>query len=149
MAKIERLMKSLITTDGILIGTLLLSGSSGKSALGAPVSLKLAEPHFTVTQSFDSCLKWTGASGSQPNPFSLLVESFDRPESPMNSRYRSGSQSLFGRTYRYAPDATGLEGVPLQVWSTKSFGGSWQAAGRRDLSIHSVFGVSVRVRGER
>jgi hypothetical protein len=71
---------------------------------------------------------WTGPPGGQPNPFSLVVESFDRPETPMGGRYRSGSQSLFGRTYRYAADATGLEGVPLQVWSTKSFDGSWQAA---------------------
>jgi hypothetical protein len=40
---------------------------------------------------------------------------------------RQRSQSLFSRTYRYAPDAAGLEGVPIPVWTTKAFTASWAA----------------------
>jgi len=41
---------------------------------------------------------------------------------------RGQSQGLFRRAYDYAKDATGLSGVPIQVWSTKSFGAAWQAS---------------------
>jgi hypothetical protein len=48
---------------------------------------------------------------------------------------RSGRSSLFRRTYRYYNGpvdgtmafAIGLEQVPIQVWSTKAFSGSWAA----------------------
>jgi predicted small secreted protein len=40
---------------------------------------------------------------------------------------RKGRQSLFRRSYDYAADATGLERVPIQVWSTKGFQATWQA----------------------
>lgn len=39
---------------------------------------------------------------------------------------RGGGQGLFRRAYEYAPEASGLIGVPIQVWSTKSFSGSWR-----------------------
>lgn len=39
-------------------------------------------------------------------------------------RYGSGG-GLFQRPYYYAPDATGLEKVPIPVWSTKSFVADW------------------------
>jgi hypothetical protein len=42
---------------------------------------------------------------------------------------RNRGQSLFRRAYDYAPAAAGLSGVPIQVWSTKSFAATWQAAG--------------------
>ncbi|MFL5245432.1 MAG: hypothetical protein ACJ8FY_25325 [Gemmataceae bacterium] len=71
---------------------------------------------------------WSSASGSQVGPGSLLVEAFDRPETPMGDRSRTGSQGLFSRNYRYDDEMAGLEGVPVQVWSTKSFAASWQNA---------------------
>jgi hypothetical protein len=71
---------------------------------------------------------WTTAPGSQASPSGLLVEAFDRPETPMGDRFRTGSQGLFSRNYRYEGDAAGLEGVPVQVWSTKSFAASWQSS---------------------
>lgn len=53
-------------------------------------------------------------------------------------RAKSSRQSLFRRSYRYhvpevadatghIPFATGLEQVPIQVWSTKAFTASWSA----------------------
>src|SRR5262249_27735641 len=48
-----------------------------------------------------------------------------RPDtSPMGMR-RSRSTSLFRRTYEFEPDISGMRGVPIPVWSTKSFVASW------------------------
>jgi hypothetical protein len=86
---------------------------------------------------------WSVPPGSQSNPFGVLVSAFDRPETPMSARFRSGSQSLFGRSYHYAPEAVGVEGVPLQVWSTKSFEGALQAN-----SPPNLFQADLRATGE-
>ncbi|HEY1379619.1 MAG TPA: hypothetical protein VGF55_22640 [Gemmataceae bacterium] len=40
---------------------------------------------------------------------------------------RQGRQSLFRHSYDYAPGATGLRGVPIQVWTTKGFQADWAA----------------------
>ena len=40
---------------------------------------------------------------------------------------RVGSSSLFRQPYAYAEDASGLERVPIPVWSTRSFQASWRA----------------------
>ncbi len=40
----------------------------------------------------------------------------------------AGSPSLFRKPYAYAEDASGLEHVPIPVWSTRSFQASWRAA---------------------
>ncbi len=49
-----------------------------------------------------------------------------RPDSGYGGLGRARSQSLFRRAYSYTPDASGLEGVPIQVWSSKSFTASWE-----------------------
>jgi hypothetical protein len=41
---------------------------------------------------------------------------------------RSRSQGLFHRAYDYTADAAGMVGVPIQVWSTKSFQSRWESA---------------------
>jgi len=56
---------------------------------------------------------------------STLVGWMARPMNVFGGTGRAGSQSLFRRTYDYAPDAAGVEGVPIQVWATKSFTASW------------------------
>jgi hypothetical protein len=62
-----------------------------------------------------------GASGVE-------VTWLGRPEPfGMGGMGRQRSQGLFRRAYEYAPDATGLEGVPIAVWSTKAFTASWEA----------------------
>jgi hypothetical protein len=40
---------------------------------------------------------------------------------------RVGSSSLFRKPYAYAEDASGLERVPIPVWSTRTFQASWRA----------------------
>jgi hypothetical protein len=63
------------------------------------------------------------------NPHSTVVTWMGRPENSYGGTGRAaGSPSLFRRAYVYADDASGLEGVPIQVWSTKTFTASWQAA---------------------
>jgi hypothetical protein len=41
---------------------------------------------------------------------------------------RATTPGLFRRAYEYTPNATGLKGVPIQVWATKSFAASWRAS---------------------
>jgi hypothetical protein len=40
---------------------------------------------------------------------------------------RKGRQSLFRRSYDYEPMASGMQHVPIQVWSSKGFQATWQA----------------------
>jgi hypothetical protein len=58
---------------------------------------------------------------------SVLVSWLGRPDSSFGGSNRTRSQSLFRRSYEYADDATGLIGVPIQVWSSKSFTARWEA----------------------
>jgi hypothetical protein len=72
---------------------------------------------------------WTANVNANPNtprnPYSTVVTWFGSPENTWGN-VGGGSPGLFRRAYDYAPDATGLVGVPIQVWSTKSFNASWQ-----------------------
>jgi hypothetical protein len=62
---------------------------------------------------------------------------------------RTGSRSLFNRPYEYAPAATGLERVPIPVWSIRSFTASWRtplpdqppilATGRDDKDLNTLY----------
>jgi hypothetical protein len=66
------------------------------------------------------------AAGPDTPAPSVVVSWFGRPDPNFGGSNRARSQSLFRRTYEYAPDATGLKGVPIQVWSTKSFTATWE-----------------------
>src|SRR5205807_10559021 len=70
---------------------------------------------------------WVLSPASDKNECSTVVSWLGRTTS-MNAGLRRGSaQSLFRRAYDYAPDAAGLVGVPIQVWSAKSFTATWDA----------------------
>lgn len=56
----------------------------------------------------------------------VVMSWLGRPETDRFGRTGRG-QSLFRRAYDYDPAASALRGVPIQVWSTKSFTASWQA----------------------
>jgi hypothetical protein len=58
---------------------------------------------------------------------SVALSWLGRPETGWGGYGRQRSQGLFHRAYDYAEDAHGLSGVPIPVWSTKSFMASWQA----------------------
>jgi hypothetical protein len=73
-----------------------------------------------------------------PKDASPLVSWMDRPETNSYGSGRSRGQSLFRRTYDYETDAAGLRGVPIQVWSTKSFAASWEAPAQRSLISHKL-----------
>ncbi len=87
-----------------------------------------------------------GPEETDPKKFSPLVGWMGRPEDTWNGG-RGGSQGLFRRAYNYAPDLSkeykdqpagaGLLGVPIQVWSTKSFSASWFHVIREDELIEA------------
>lgn len=68
---------------------------------------------------------WAKTPGEEDKASTVLLSWMGKPDESYGGMGRSRSQSLFRRTYNYAPAATGLEGVPIQVWSMKSFDGSW------------------------
>lgn len=63
-----------------------------------------------------------------------VVSWLGRPET---DRYgaRTRGQSLFRRAYDYEAAGTGLRGVPIQVWSTKSFTGTWLSPANPDQPL--------------
>lgn len=68
---------------------------------------------------------WAPPAGDKKSS-PILLSWMGRPDSSWGGTGRAHSQSLFRRAYDYAPDATGLRSVPLQVWSTKTFTATWQ-----------------------
>src|SRR5262249_46816946 len=79
------------------------------------VGLEPASPDWAVA----------GEAG-KPNA-SVLVSWLGRPDSGFGGTDRGRSQTLFRRSYDYDTDARGLKGVPIQVWSSKSFTARWEA----------------------
>jgi hypothetical protein len=69
---------------------------------------------------------WAAVKSDPSRDASVVVTWMGRPEVGFGGTGRAGSQSLFRRTYEYEPAATGLRGVPIQVWTTKSFTASWE-----------------------
>jgi hypothetical protein len=65
-----------------------------------------------------------GAEEKDPKKYSPFVSWMGRPDENMYGGH-GGSQGLFRRAYNYAPESSGLVGVPIQVWSTKTFSASW------------------------
>jgi len=63
------------------------------------------------------------------NPFSADQVSWlgrPDPDGP-GAMGRSGSQGFFRRPYSFADEAKGIVGVPIPVWTTKSFIATWEA----------------------
>lgn len=83
--------------------------------------------HYTI--GIDPATEWVPeAAAGDARAANTVVSWLGRPETDrMYSRNRG--QSLFRRAYDYEPAAAGLHGVPIQVWSTKSFAASWQTVG--------------------
>jgi hypothetical protein len=62
-------------------------------------------------------------------PIEPTMSWLGRPEvSGMGAVGRGRAPSLFSRTYSYEPSAVGLRDVPIPVWTTRSFGASWETA---------------------
>ncbi|HZT80119.1 MAG TPA: hypothetical protein VFA26_07855, partial [Gemmataceae bacterium] len=80
--------------------------------------------HYTV--GVEPAEEWGAGAPAKDEP-GPLVGWMGRPENVYGGTGRGSSQSLFRRAYDYAPEAAGLEGVPIQVWATKTFSASWSA----------------------
>jgi hypothetical protein len=83
----------------------------------------------------------TEADANQANPYAALVSTMDRPDVGFGGMSRQGSGGLFRRAYEYDLEQGALVGVPLQVWSTKTFAASWQ---RRVPRAAKLFSASLR-----
>ena len=70
--------------------------------------------------------------GGQQNKDAPLVGWMGRPDNGWGGTGRTGAQSFFRRPYEFAPGASGLIGVPIQVWATKSFTASWAVRPQND-----------------
>lgn len=70
---------------------------------------------------------WAPAATETGPSSSVLMSWLERPAQDTYAGGRARGQSLFRRAYDYEPNAVALKGVPIQVWSTKSFAASWQA----------------------
>jgi hypothetical protein len=66
---------------------------------------------------------WTGPAPGGAPAWSGTVATMEGSE-PL---VRTGSQGLFRRAYEYAPEAAGLERVPIPVWATRTFTATWRA----------------------
>src|SRR5262249_47179301 len=57
----------------------------------------------------------------------VMVTWLGRPDTNVpGGMGRQRPASLFRRVYDYAPDATGLQQVPIPVWTTKAFTSAWE-----------------------
>jgi hypothetical protein len=69
---------------------------------------------------------WWGATA--PPASADVVSWLGRPEvDGPGAMGRPRAQTWSHRSYFYEPDAIGLSGVPIPVWTTKSFSASWEA----------------------
>jgi hypothetical protein len=82
-----------------------------------------------------------GAEEKDPKKFAPFVSWMGRPEDQMYGS-RGGSQGLFRRAYNYAPESSGLVGVPIQVWSTKTFSASWARPIKEDELVEARLEVA-------
>lgn len=80
---------------------------------------------------------WGGAP-PEDDAHSTLVGWMGRPDDSFGGAGKAGSLRLFRDAYDYAEDASGLEGVPLQVWATKSFSASWAVPMPPDAPLFSA-----------
>jgi hypothetical protein len=69
---------------------------------------------------------WARETPEEQQRASVVVSWLGRPEVSFGGYQRQRSASLFRRTYEYDHDAGGVIGVPIQVWSTKSFTANWE-----------------------
>jgi hypothetical protein len=81
-----------------------------------------------------------GAEERDPKKYGPFVGWMSRPDD--NNYGGRGSGSLFRRAYEYAPESSGLVGVPIQVWSTKTFSGSWYRPIKEDELVESRLEVA-------
>jgi hypothetical protein len=68
----------------------------------------------------------------QPGP---VIAWMGLPEDSLRGMYRTSGVSLLHRDYRIGLDAESLLGVPIQVWSTKSFTAQWQRSATGIIEI--------------
>lgn len=89
----------------------------------AILSPRIQDYTISMQPAMDS---WTKQQGENLPLNDVMVTWLGRPEDTGPGGIgRQNSTSLFRRTYDYAPDATALKSVPIPVWTTKAFTGTY------------------------
>jgi hypothetical protein len=83
--------------------------------------------HYTIGLE-PAASEWISPAQSKNANDSVVLSWMARPEVGYGGTGRAQAGGLFRRAYDYLPDANGLVGVPIQVWSTKSLAATWQAS---------------------
>ncbi|HEX5269590.1 MAG TPA: hypothetical protein VFW33_03835, partial [Gemmataceae bacterium] len=77
-----------------------------------------------------------------PRKYGPFVGWMNRPDEGFAVYGGHGSPGLFRRAYDYAPESSGLIGVPIQVWSTKTFSASWYHPIKEDELVEARLEVA-------
>ena len=107
--------------------------------------LALFSPNVKAyTVGFAPAPDWCGG-GKEDDDYGTLAGTINTPDNSMGGVDRPSSQSLFRRPYSYAPDAVALRGVPVPVWASRSFTGTWRAETQpgRMIEVVTPFGPSA------
>jgi hypothetical protein len=67
--------------------------------------------------------------------YRTLVSWYGVPEDSLGGFQRPGGVGLFGRSYRYGPDAQSLAGVPIQNWAMKGFSARWHGGAGPTIDV--------------
>jgi hypothetical protein len=82
----------------------------------------------SYTVGIEPALGAWGEAGAGRGGADVMITWLGRPDpTGQGSVGRQRVQTLFSRPYTYAEGATGLEGVPIPVWTTKAFTAAWEA----------------------
>ncbi len=82
-----------------------------------------------------------GPEERDPKKYGPFVGWMSKPDDNVYA-YGGHGPGLFRRAYDYAPESSGLIGVPIQVWSTKTFNASWARPIKEDELVESRLEVA-------
>jgi hypothetical protein len=83
-----------------------------------------------------------GPEERDPRKYGPFVGWMGKPDEGFYAYGGRGSPGLFRRAYDYAPESSGLVGVPIQVWSTKTFSASWARPIKEDELVEARLEVA-------
>jgi hypothetical protein len=82
--------------------------------------------HYTIGIEATPETMWQGAEGGKNPRRADVISWLGRPEVDGPGAMGLERSQWTRRAYTYMDDATGLEGVPIPVWTTKAFSARWQ-----------------------
>jgi len=82
---------------------------------------------------------------AQPRPTETVVSWLGVPEDTIGGMARRGGVAVFQRGYQFEPQSAGIVGVPLHVWSMKSFTARWHGPAPAVVDVNlTAIGTELR-----